>query len=1038
MDVPILFLLTGLVALQALSAESTGCSTQSDHCLCLFTGTEYEFQCPPVNKKILIHSEPNKTLNIDCDDVDRFDTALLPVYKGGDNIFFRYRFCPLPDGNFRSILDKLDVHNPLEFQLDDVTVPESSAKRSMSKEVFEDMPSLRYLSMANIDCKIDDDVLEHLTNLTTFELSSYHHEIISTMKFPESLEVLYLTSSGITEVPIGVFENLTNLQRLHLWGNKIGRVRNGAFAGLKNLISLELSVNSITDIEENSFADLVNLKFISLRLNKLIRVPAGVFKHNERLESIRMEENRGLTLPDYIYANKPYLRYVKLKKCDLKTLPGNIFKNSTKISTIILSVNSLKTLPESLFDGLSDLKQLDLSLNQLTALPDDIFYSLTSLEELILSYNHLTAITNDLFRRTDRLKRLLINKNRIASIEVNSFGSLTSLTEIDLSFNQYPMNDMIEENPLSGCTDLVRMNLSHNLIDHVPDFNTLLNLETVDFSYNKIRVLPVLQMSSIPSIHLSDFNLSDNLITFVDFTMVEEWLISEDTRNNDNKDQVVPKQIQVNLKNNPLTCDCLNYNLTRYCQRTMYPKVRDRVALRVEGIKCTKPDVFRHVDISALKSEHVFCEMKNKACPKQCKSYWRPFRNFTVFDCSNRNLTSFPRLPEIAVQNIELNLSGNVIHGGLDSSFGYRNVKNLYLSNNKLRELKWIPLGIERLTLDRNELTHLDPELLEIMDKTSLTTLKLSHNPWSCGCSALNFQIFIQDNYKKLQINSTDVICRDDNKPLVEKHELCKSIILVTVLPVFTFLVLTVGSLIFYIYYRQEVKIWLFSKNLCMWFVSEEELDEDKSYDIFLSYSHKDEDFVVHNLLPVLESGPHPYKICIHVRDWEPGKMILTNVNDSIQNSRRTLVVLSNNFLDSVWGIMEFKAAHLKALEEGRLRLIVVKYGELDEKRMDPDLKAYLKTNTYIEWGQPWFWNKLKYALPHSNKTGFYKTNQKHANVMLKIDDKFELTNLPVKQPESTPPVPLDPALLKKQLLNFDNENAGSNQPMEVPLVVNT
>ncbi|XP_022826408.1 protein toll-like [Spodoptera litura] len=143
------------------------------------------------------------------------------------------------------------------------------------------------------------------------------------------------------------------------------------------------------------------------------------------------------------------------------------------------------------------------------------------------------------------------------------------------------------------------------------------------------------------------------------------------------------------------------------------------------------------------------------------------------------------------------------------------------------------------------------------------------------------------------------------------------------------------------------------------------ELEDDaRCFDVFVSFSHGDEQFVRSQLVARLESGPTPYRLCLHYRDWAPGGWIPAQIAASVRASRRTVAVVSEHFLRSSWARAEFQEAHALALRDARPRLVVVLMEEPSKLPLDDRLRRYLATNTYVRWGDPWFWEKLYLALP--------------------------------------------------------------------------
>lgn len=82
-------------------------------------------------------------------------------------------------------------------------------------------------------------------------------------------------------------------------------------------------------------------------------------------------------------------------------------------------------------------------------------------------------------------------------------------------------------------------------------------------------------------------------------------------------------------------------------------------------------------------------------------------------------------------------------------------------------------------------------------------------------------------------------------------------------------------------------------------------------YDVFISYGQGDREWVDKWLLPRLEQAD--LRVTVDYRDFTVGMPRIENVERAIQNSRRTIVVLTPDWLDSEWNA--FEALLLRTLD---------------------------------------------------------------------------------------------------------------------------
>ncbi|XP_041713229.1 toll-like receptor 13 [Coregonus clupeaformis] len=138
-------------------------------------------------------------------------------------------------------------------------------------------------------------------------------------------------------------------------------------------------------------------------------------------------------------------------------------------------------------------------------------------------------------------------------------------------------------------------------------------------------------------------------------------------------------------------------------------------------------------------------------------------------------------------------------------------------------------------------------------------------------------------------------------------------------------------------------------------------------YDAFVSYSGKDERWVVEELLPNLEQrGPPFLRLCLHSRDFQLGKDIVENITDSLYRSRHTLCLVSRHYLYSNWCSLEMKLATSRLQVEQRDILLLVFLEKIPPRRLSAHhrLARLVKTRTYLDWPQDphhhqAFWDRL-------------------------------------------------------------------------------
>ena len=121
-----------------------------------------------------------------------------------------------------------------------------------------------------------------------------------------------------------------------------------------------------------------------------------------------------------------------------------------------------------------------------------------------------------------------------------------------------------------------------------------------------------------------------------------------------------------------------------------------------------------------------------------------------------------------------------------------------------------------------------------------------------------------------------------------------------------------------------------------------------REFDAFVLYHFdSDDEFVVDQLLPELEEN-RGFKLCIHSRNFTPGRDIKDNIEEAIEESNSAIIVMSQGFVDSMRCKEEFTHSYIENMKDPTFNLFVIMMQPEDSSvNVSNYMKTFFANKTY-------------------------------------------------------------------------------------------
>uniref|UniRef100_A0A8C4TKJ3 Toll-like receptor 22 n=1 Tax=Erpetoichthys calabaricus TaxID=27687 RepID=A0A8C4TKJ3_ERPCA len=882
--------------------------------------------------------------------------------------------------------------NQMNFHIVPRDIPDQTNNLDLSQNVIsqlvrDDFKNLRFLKVLNVSGN-------HISWMAD-----------GTFKDLVALEVLNLSKNNISSLSDATFEGLGSLFTLHLGENQIQSIGQATFQGLTSVRLVNLSFNGLCDLERlRSVLEVTHLKELYIANNNIGRFSTDRFPNaslqlnvldvsRNPLSHFSVKANRLACLQTLdlsfldstdglqwevsstalthtmkrLYLSQSTIaapgllsilqtmvnssvEYLKVSHLNLSQVPGVLQKVCLwfpKLQILYLQGNNFVRVEGTPFENCTQVTSLELSWNGLEELSEGVFNGLNRLRRLFLSHNLLQTIPN-LTGLASGLETLDLRNNQIEKIHLNDFAHLRNLRYLNLVGNKITT---IQSQDFDGLHRLEQLKLGNNLILDIPEpfSSSLRNLKTLELFANKMSAL---RKGTFRNLHsLVSLKMADNQIS-----QIEEGSF-----------QGLSKLKSLFLGGNKITMKTLNtWNVFGGLSLLRELQMFDN------ELRCESDDDFQRPPFLGLKA--------------LTSLYFNSQRDDGLLNLPANSLQGLPSLKRVYANNLNLNfihpntftytphlqfleLTGNPL-GHIDPSVFHAtpNLRVLYLDSTRVQSLDFL------IHTNLTELQILTVDSNEIMRKK---------NPFTCSCENA---WFLNWSLSDPQVQVTFLNTFTCSHPasyvgmkLVDfKTDLCLvDYEFVCFISSFSIVAVTMVAASVYHYLRWQVA-YVYYYLMAFLYDRRQRAQplQAYEYDAFVSYNRNDELWVLKELIPNLEEK-QGWKLCLHHRDFEPGKAIVENIVDSIYRSRKTICLISRHFLESEWCSREMQVASVRLMDEKEDILVLVFLEDLPSAQLSPyhRMRKLVKRKTYLKWPQNreednLFWHKLKTALNHH--TGYY------------------------------------------------------------------